>query len=111
MWPVFSSEWQWSRKKAGCVGILPSPDPGMDSLPPGSRHALWPDRPAGAGPRRPRGSPRAVPHYGDDLLAAPSRGGAGTDRGTVIGAGVAPRSECCVLVGTGGQTDDATTPP
>jgi hypothetical protein len=30
---VFSSKWQWSRKKAGVHGLYPSLVPGMDSLP------------------------------------------------------------------------------
>ena len=37
MWPVFSSKWQRSRKKADVQGLYPSLVPGMDSLP---RYAL-----------------------------------------------------------------------
>ena len=55
------------------LGMRPLAGP----LPPRPGHAVCPDRPAGAGPRRAVHRHRPVPRHGHDLLAAPGRGGAG----------------------------------
>ena len=62
----------WPRHWA-CVRFSP--------LPPWARHVVSPGGTARAGPGCPGHGHRAVPGHGDDLLAAPDRGGAGANRG------------------------------
>src|SRR5262245_3193770 len=52
-------------------------------LPPGTRHAIRRDRPAGTGPHGTVHSDREVSGHGDDLLASRDRGGTGTGEGTM----------------------------
>ena len=67
--------------RAGRSSLPPGPRPGRGTrhapapgpLPPRPRHAVCPDRPAGAGPRRAVDGHRDVPRDGDDLLAAQRR--------------------------------------
>ena len=63
-------------------GTRYAPAPG--ALSPWPRHPACQERPAGAGPRRTGDGYRSLPCHGDDLLAAPGRGGAGAGGGTVM---------------------------
>ena len=80
------------RCRAGRSPLPAGPGPGRGArhapapgpLPPRPRHAVCQDRPAGAGPRRAVHGHRAVPRHGDDLLAAPDRGGAGAGGGAMM---------------------------
>ena len=66
--------------------LPPGPGPGRGAghapapgaLPPGPGHAVCRDGPAGAGPRCPVYRHYALPRHGDDVLAPPGGGGAGT---------------------------------
>ena len=84
-----------SLRRATQAGDLlpPGPGPGRRTrhapapgpLPPGPRHAVCHDRPAGASSRRAIRGHRAVPCHGHDVLAAPDGSGAGAGGGTVRG--------------------------
>jgi hypothetical protein len=65
---------------AEALGMRPPPGP----LPPWTWDPVCAARPAGAGPRGTGNGHRLLPRHGDDVLAAPGRGGAGAGRGRGI---------------------------